>query len=338
MREPPNISEEQLRTCLQEAYHLSAVALEFLPVGLDSRAGVYRVVSEQGTAYLLKAKQGTIYEPSCLVPRYLYDQGIDAVVAPLPTERQTLWTQLGEWTLILYLFLDGETGRNPAMSAAHWQAVGTALKQIHLVSLPTEGFATLRKETFDPTGYSRWVRAFEAEQLGLQSGDQMGQALRSSWIAQQATIHASLALLETLAERLRQQSGPQVICHADLHTSNMIRSQPNRVFLIDWDDVMLAPKERDFLFVGDPPANGAALQDAPPFFQGYGPTEIDWIALAYYRWERVVQDVIAFAEEACLRDDLGEATRAEAVQWFQVNLAGGGMLDAARAASQRANA
>ena len=54
MREQPGIPEEQLRACLQDQYDLYPVTLEFLPRGKDYKAGVYRVVSEQSTAYLLK--------------------------------------------------------------------------------------------------------------------------------------------------------------------------------------------------------------------------------------------------------------------------------------------
>jgi spectinomycin phosphotransferase len=336
MREQPNIPKEHLRACLQEQYALSVVTLEFLPLGLDMRAGVYRVVSEEGAAYLLKAKYGALYEPGCLVPRYLRDQEIAAVVAPLPTKKEDLWSELGEWRVIVYPFIEGHTRWNPAMTDAQWRAVGTTLKQIHEVIVPAERWPLLRAEAFDPTGYSRSVALLETQYIRAEGGSQAEQALRACWLEQQETIHAAVASLEALAERLRERAGQQVICHADLHPGNIIRNQADQIFVIDWDDVMLAPKERDFLFVGEAPATGAALHDAAPFFQGYGQTEVDWTALTYYRWERVIQDVIAFGEEVFLRDDLEEATRAESVRYFQGMFAADSMVTAARAAAQRA--
>jgi spectinomycin phosphotransferase len=107
------------------------------------------------------------------------------------------------------------------------------------------------------------------------------------------------------------------------------------VFVIDWDDVMLAPKERDFLFVGAAPADDAAGQDIAPFFQGYGQAEIDWVALTYYLWERVVQDLIECARDVFFRKDLEEATRAEAAQLFCDVLADGGEVTTAQAATAR---
>ncbi len=334
MREQPNIPEEHLRACLQDQYGLAAASLQFLPLGGDNRSGVYRVVCEQGNAYLLKARAGPFYEASCLVPRYLSDQRITAVVAPLPTRGKSLWTRLEDWIIIVYPFIDGHTGWKPGMTDAQWQAVGATLRQIHQVRLPTEGFPSLRTETFDPSGYRRSLRALETEHIGVEGGSQMEQALRASWRAHQQTIHKAVASLETLAGVLQQQSGPQVICHADFHPGNIIRSQANRVFVIDWDDVMLAPKERDFLFVGEARADGLALQDTTPFFQGYGQAEVDWVALTYYLWERVVQDLIYDAEAVFLRDDVGEANKAASIETFAAVLTGeGNEVDKALAAA-----
>jgi spectinomycin phosphotransferase len=83
------------------------------------------------------------------------------------------------------------------------------------------------------------------------------------------------------------------------------------VFVIDWDDVILAPKERDFLFVNE------TDQTPSPFFQGYGATAIDWTALTYYRGERVITDLIACAQDVFFRDDLEEATKKDAVELFR---------------------
>ena len=61
MREAPRITEEDLRACLQDQYDLSPVTLTFLPLGRDYDAGIYRVESEQGTAYALKVTTRSLY-------------------------------------------------------------------------------------------------------------------------------------------------------------------------------------------------------------------------------------------------------------------------------------
>ena len=308
MREQPRIAEEGLRACLQEQYDLYPVTLEFRPRGHDYNAGVYRVVSEQGTAYLLKVTSRSLYEPSCLVPRYLKDQGITSVVAPVPTKSHALWTKLVDWIVIVYPFIEGDTSLT-GMTNEQWKEAGTIFKRIHQVRLQPEGFESLRKETFDSTEYARWVRAFETHHLPqCLGGSGSSQALCASWMAHQPTIHKGMTSLEKLAEVLKARPFPYVICHADLHPANLLRDSAGHVFVIDWDEVMLAPKERDFIFVRG--------SQADAFFQGYGQPEIDWISLTYYRWERVVQDLIEDAQNVCFRDDLGEETKADIAQSF----------------------
>jgi spectinomycin phosphotransferase len=285
MREQPGIPEESLRACLQEQYDLYPVTLEFLPLGLDYNAGVYRVVSEQGTPYLLKVTSRPLYEPRCLVPCYLNDQGITAVVAPVPTRSGALWTKLVDWTVFVYPFIDGDSSLT-GMTNEQWREVGTIFKRIHQVMLPPFGFESLRKETFDPTEYARWIRTFKAQHLhSRHDGSGSSRALRADWVAHQSTIHTGVTSLEKLA-----------------------------------------PKERDFIFVREPQATA--------FWEGYGPTEIDWVALTYYLWERVVQDLIERTQDVCFRDDLGEETRADIAQLFHEILAEeGGTIDAAYAAA-----
>jgi spectinomycin phosphotransferase len=314
MREKPQIPDELLRACLQDQYDLVPVTLEFLPVGLDYHAGVYRVVSEQGESYLLKATSRPLYEPRYLVPRYLYDAGITSVVAPLPAKNGSLWARLADWTVIIYPFIEGNSSYT-GMTDEHWRKLGSIFKRIHTVPVPAEGFESVRKETFDATEYARWIHDFEAQHLHAeQGGSVFERALRVDWLAHQSTIHKGVTSLQKLAEALQKQSGPYVFCHADLHVRNLIRDRFGHVFVIDWDDVMLAPKERDFIFIREPEANA--------FWEGYGQAEIDWAALTYYRWERVVTDIIACAEDMFFKDDLGEETRADIAGLFHQILTG----------------
>lgn len=311
MREPPSIGKERLRACLQDQYNLISVLLEFLPLGLDYDAGVYRVVSPQGRAYLLKATSRLFYNPSCFVPAYLRDQGIASIVAPVPTISGALWTKLGGWTVILYPWISGECSLT-GVTDAQWRELGSIFQQIHQVRLPPLGFESLRKERFDPTEYTRWIRTFETQHMQADSASASQRALCSSWKAHQPTIHTAVAYLQKLAEVLQSRTFPYVICHADLHARNLIRDQEGQVFVIDWDEVMLAPKERDFIFIRAPHTEA--------FFQGYGGTEIDWNLLSYYLWERVVQDIIYNAQNVCFREDWAEETRAQVAQMFHESL------------------
>src|SRR5260370_24357473 len=187
MREKPAIPDELLRTTLQDQYDLVPVTLEFLPVGLDYHAGVYRVVSEQGSAYLLKITSRPLYEPRYQVPRYLGDQGITAVVAPLPTRSGGLWAKLVDWTVIVYPWISGDSSFT-GMTNEHWRELGSIFKQIHQVIVPAAWFESLRKETFDAVEYVRWIRTFETPHLHRRDDGRVSEdALLANCMAHQAT-------------------------------------------------------------------------------------------------------------------------------------------------------
>jgi spectinomycin phosphotransferase len=40
-----------------------------------------------------------------------------------------------------------------------------------------------------------------------------------------------------------------VLCHGDPHLGNLLHEGADVVSLVDWDDVVLAPRERDIMFL-----------------------------------------------------------------------------------------
>lgn len=334
MREPPALPEERLRVCLRDAWDAVPDAIEFLPMGLDTRAGVFRVTSAAGAPWLVKVKSGPFAEPGCLVPAYLRALGVREVVAPLPTTSGALWVNLTDWTVIVYPFIAGDTGWR-SVTDAQWELTGDIFRRIHQVSLPPHGAGSLRRETFDPSAYIRAIHTYESRQMQAppQVADEVERTLHAAWLKRQPIIRTILARMERLAPSLRRRNLPAVICHADLHPGNLLRDPGGGVHVIDWDEVMLAPKERDFIFVGDTRATSSS--GPAPFFRGYGAVEIDWAALTYYRYERIIQDVIACADDVCYRDDLSDAARLDAAALFGDVLAEGGMRESADVAARR---
>jgi spectinomycin phosphotransferase len=329
MREEPRIEREMLEACMREEYGLVPATMDYLPIGRDMNAGVYRVVSEAGAPYLLKAKSGEFYAASCTVARYLHDQGIDSVVAPVPTKSDVLRSRAGERTVLVYPYLEGETGW-AGMSDEHWKTAGAIVRQIHEVAVPPSGFEGVRSETFDASGYARSIDNIDTDLAPVKARERpSGRALRAAWSEHCSTIYALLASLEKLSAVLRSGSRPYVICHADMHPGNLLRDRAGRVYLVDWDDVMLAPRERDFIFAGEP----ASVRDSgSPFFEGYRETKVDWILLTYYRYERVIQDLVEDAGQVLYREDLSEGVKAEAASAFRASLEGRN-FEAAKAAA-----
>jgi len=63
-----------------------------------------------------------------------------------------------------------------------------------------------------------------------------------------------------------------ILCHADIHAWNLLIDVNGRLYIVDWDTLIFAPKERDLMFVGAGlGGNGHSLQEEETlFYQGYG--------------------------------------------------------------------
>jgi spectinomycin phosphotransferase len=128
-----------------------------------------------------------------------------------------------------------------------------------------------------------------------------------------------------------------VLCHADLHTWNVLVDAEQHLWIVDWDEAILAPRERDLMFVVGGIGHGLVHpSDTERFFQGYGETSIDPDLLAYHRSAWAVQDIAAYGEQALLTPGVAEQSRHGAVEGFRDLFEPGNIADLALGSSDLA--
>jgi spectinomycin phosphotransferase len=64
------------------------------------------------------------------------------------------------------------------------------------------------------------------------------------------------------------------------------------------------------------------------FYDGYGKLEVDLSALAYYRYERVIEDLAVICEQILLSNQ-GDEDRERSYGWFTGNFEPGGTIQLA---------
>lgn len=303
MLEKPNIEDSQIITCLQTNYGLNVVQLAFLPLGADRNTAVYRADSDDGTPYFVKLRGGVFDEMTILVPQFLHKQGIKQVIAPVPTVSRQLWTTINDFRLAVFPFVDGRSGYEVRLSGQHWVDFGRALKTLHSVELPPAFLARIQRETYSP----RWrekVRLFQTMVETTAFADPVAAELAALLRQKREVVSRLVERAEQLAAVLQRQSPPLVLCHADIHIHNILIDGHDQLFIVDWDTLILAPKERDLMFTGGGQfANQRSPQEEEGlFYRGYGAAAIDKRALAYYRHERIVQDIAEYCGQLLLTD------------------------------------
>ena len=336
MREPPaNLANDTLHACLRDRYRLAVVELAFLPLGHDASAWVYRARAADGGAYFVKARRGGVNEAGLAVPRYLHERGIARVDAPLPTSAGALWTAAGDYALVLYPFVPGATGMERGMTARQWADYGAQLRRVHDTTVGGDLARLLRRDDFTSARAEK-VRRLDAH-IGVRAFDEpAARELAAFWRERRRAILTLMDRAEDLGRRLAEAALPLVLCHADIHTANVLLDAEGRVWLVDWDEAVFAPRERDLMFmVGGISRKLVGPEDEEHFFRGYGGTGVDPLALAYYRYAWAVGDIGAFGAEVFFRPDPGRDTKRAAADSFIGLFQPGEIVELACSSSER---
>lgn len=89
-------------------------------------------------------------------------------------------------------------------------------------------------------------------------------------------------LCQETARHLKNLDLPFVFCHTAIHGGNLIRNPDGKLFLINWENLILAPKEADL-----------SVFCEKSYFHLFGKSS-DGLLLTYYRTRRDLEDIWKF--------------------------------------------
>ena len=329
MLERPDLQDEKIITCLKEGYGLIVSQIDFLPLGADLNTAVYRTVSDNETPYFVKLRKGNFEETAVTLPKYLSDIGIPNIITPLTTKTGQLWANLEAFKLILYPFIYGRDGYDIDLSDYHWLEFGTTLKRVHAAEISSSITNQIQRETYSPQ-FRETVKKFMKQIENESYTDPVAIKLADFLKTKRSEVFDLIGCAERLALKLQADSPPFTVCHSDVHAGNILIDGNDKLYIVDWDNPILAPKERDLMFVGGAQGfSGHTLEEEETlFYRGYGQTQINQSALAYYRYERIIQDIAAYCEQLLLTDEGGE-DREQSFQYLTSNFQSNGTIDIA---------
>ena len=329
MLEKPDIQDQLISTRVQEEYGLQVAEITFQPLGADVDTAVYRVETEQGTTYFLKLRKGVFDQTSVTVPQFLHSQVLQAVIPPLETRVGRLWGNLDAYKLILFPFIEEKDDPESELADQQWIEFGAALKGIHNAQVPPSLKVQLLREVYSPDGRES-VKAFQKSVEHCTFDEPVAARLAASTRLHRPEIDHLVRRAEELAQALQARPLEFVLCHSDVHTGNLLIGADGALHIVDWDNPILAPRERDLMFIGGGVGYGMRSAVGESLFdQGYGSTEVDKMALAYYRYERIVQDIAEFCKQLLLNQE-GCEDREQSYQWFTSSFKPGHEIEIAR--------
>ncbi|HAT3856423.1 TPA: aminoglycoside O-phosphotransferase APH(9)-Ia [Legionella pneumophila] len=310
-----NITDQHLIALLKVYYGIDIHTVQLIVGGADMNAFGYKADSESNS-YFVKLKYGHHDEINLSIIRLLHDSGIKEIIFPIYTRDAKLFQQIDHFKIIVYPFIDAPNGFTQNLTEKQWQQLGKVLRQIHETSVPTAIQQGLRKETYSPK-WREMVRSFY-NKIGFDdSDDQITADFKSFFNQKIDSIHRLVDSSEELSKKIQLNLDKYVLCHSDVHAGNVLVVNEESIYIIDWDEPMLAPKERDLMFIGGGIGNvWNKPHEIDYFYEGYGKTNVDKIILSYYRHERIVEDIAVYGQDLLSRDQNNES-RLESFKHFK---------------------
>jgi spectinomycin phosphotransferase len=237
------------------------------------------------------------------VSDHLAELGLPGIPAPYRSRNGAPYSDCHAGRLSVTPWIPGRAGA-AGMTHEQWREFGGLLAQVHGARLPAELASHIPREdyrtpaTADLHEVDQWLmRLISGDVKADGAADPLCRHLAQSWTAARPGIRLVAEQAEVLSAELSQHPAADVLCHGDAHTFNTVLDQSGHVWLIDWDKVVLAARERDLMFQlgGVLPDGQVNTEEQKWFFEGYGTVDVDARLLAYYQCSWSVQDLAGFA-------------------------------------------
>lgn len=314
---------------LKNKYGLKITNLILLPFGADRAASVYKAETRGKDSYFVKLKHGHYSDISVKLLTFLAESGIQQVIPPIKTINDELAQQNSDLTIIVYPFVNGQNGFNCDLTQDQWVILGKALRHVHQLHIPPSIKDQIRKENYSHT-WQETVRSLVDINEGDQRGDEISLKLKMFLMEHKLIIHRLVNRAETLSKVIQKQTSEFVLCHSDVHGGNILIDESGAIYIVDWDEPIMAPKEHDLMFIGGGVANvWNNSWEEEFFYKGYGETNINKTILSYYRHERIVKDIVEYGKALLLTSSGAKEDRLEMYKQFMAMFETNGVVDIA---------
>lgn len=286
---------EKVRRWVREDFGLDVVELSPVGHGADVAAQVWKASTVTNTYAVKWSGAGT--NTGHQTAAYLADSGIPGIPELVRTTEGGLWSHHGKKRLTITPWIDGVRAAQTGLTTDQWTEYGVLLRRVHSAELPERLRDALPRHSPVDARIPALAEEIQARLTTQVPEDDLEAELATVWKQHQDTISF------LLTARPPEPSGPRVVCHADPHLGNVLVD--GQLHLIDWDDVVLAPREQDLMFMlgGMGDIGPTTPQQLAAFLSGYGDHNIDEAAVQYYRHIRATEDVVLWAEQALTGPD-----------------------------------
>lgn len=294
-----------LTRILKQEYHIVPVDIQPQFGGLSAASG-YKIQTA-GEAYFLKAydkSKKAAAKWTSLIDLYIpillwFNQDTDLkgkIVNPIRTVTGEYKCEDDECIYLLFSFIHGYTIGDASLTTAQ------AIELAHIIGILHQNSS----ETV-PGSYEQMTEDFSLPfcndidffiENNLYHSASGVKRIVTSYLPQ---LKSATATAFQMSRRLSDIKPALVFCHTDIHNYNIMQAE--RLFLIDWEGMMLAPPEHDIMFIYGNPYFDDFMKVYRNYHHDY---KIDETVLDFYFLRRKLEDIWAFIEEIIYDNLTGE--------------------------------
>lgn len=284
----PNIEKDLILKELEKNFDLKEVNLTYIPAGEASWC--YKVETEKEIYFLKIYINLENHKTRFNLTYNLFSKtGIKNITHPLKNKEGNLVFPISNNYAALFNFIDGFNASEKPLTDKEKFALGVLLGKIHKSTSIIKDFDL--KEDFEYKNINRLLANIKSSTALSKTETGFKKQTAELLLKYQDKIFDRIKKLTNLGEELRNKNLDFVICHGEPHIWNTMVDKNGQVFLIDWDDSLLAPKEKDLNMI----------KDDPKKLEGYksvtGNMEINQEVVRYYNWEWNISEIDAWSNQ-----------------------------------------
>ena len=204
------------------------------------------------------------------------ETGVKNISYPIPTKDGALGIEVGSYASVLFNFIDGKTALEAEFSDKQYTALGKLLGRVHQSKVDYQ-----IKEDFSIPSKDDFLKI-----TSLLTKKPNGASTIEAW-----------QLLSPSKDKI-------VVCHGEPSPGNIVVDKKGEVYLIDWDEPIFAPKEKDLMFFE---------KTMKPFMSGYSAhsrdTTINDNVKAFYSHLWNINEVTDFGDRLLLNPGTEEENK-----------------------------
>ncbi|MDO8551709.1 MAG: phosphotransferase [bacterium] len=283
----PSINQLSVKTKLEEEYGLKLAKLTFIPKGECSWGYILEDENKQ-KSFLKIYPNLSVPETAFILTNDLFEKaGIKNIIHTYKTKTGGVRVRIDTFQMALFNYVYGKDGNEQPLTDAHLQQLGKLLKRIHQANSRVGEYPI--REDFSIPKKDDFIQIIsDFGRLPMEIGKE-ARELRDFIILHKLELFEEYKKLEESRSKLLGLNLPFVTCHGDPTPGNIRVGVDGEIYLIDWDDPIFAPKEKDLFFFADP-----KYQSVLASYEEAGNLEINQEVVDFYRHKWNITEIIDY--------------------------------------------